>query len=93
VPPDVIDAIAPLIALFGLGTIVLVGLKLRYDHLRRTRLDQGSREEIARLAEDVAALRDDMQLLRRDVGEMYERIEFTERLLIRGKADEGTPPG
>ena len=91
-PPDVVDAIAPLIALLGVGTMILIGLKLRYNHLRQTRLERGGREEIAQLAEDVTALREDVQVLRQDVNEMYERLEFTERVLAQGHARERLPP-
>lgn len=90
-PPGLADAIGPVLAIFGIGTMILIGMKLRYSHLRQTRLDQGGREEIGRLAEDVAALRDEMQLLRQDVSDVYERIEFAERLLARGQP-EGRPP-
>ena len=89
-PPDLVAAIGPLLVVFGVGTMILIGMKLRYSHLRQTRLDQGGREEVGRLAEDVAALRDEMQLLRQDVSEVYERVEFAERWLARGQA-EGKP--
>lgn len=86
-PPDLVDAIGPVLAILGIGTMILIGMKLRYSHLRQTRLDQGGREEATRLAEDVAALRDEMQMLRQDVSEVYERIEFTERMLARGQTE------
>jgi hypothetical protein len=91
-PPDLTDALAPLIALLAVGSMVLIGLKLRYDHIRQMRLDPGAREEGGRLAEDLAALRDEMRMLRQDFGEMYERVEFTERLLARGQAEGRLPP-
>jgi cell division protein FtsB len=91
-PPSVIDAIAPLIALFGVGTMILIGMKLRYSHVRHTRVERAGREEIAQLAEDVAALRDEIQVLRQDVTEMYERLEFTERVLAQGRPQDRLPP-
>jgi hypothetical protein len=90
-PPGLADAIGPVFAIVGIGTMVLIGMKLRYTHLRQTRLDQGGREEVGRLADDVAALRDEMQLLRQDVSEVYERIEFTERMLARGQVEGRLP--
>lgn len=90
-PPGLAEAIGPVLAIFGIGTMILIGMKLRYSHLRQTRLDQGGQEEVGRLAEDVAALRDEMQLLRQDVSDVYERMEFAERLLARGQV-EGRPP-
>ena len=86
-PPGLADAIGPVLAVLGIGTMILIGMKLRYSHLQQTRLDRGGREEVGRLAEDVAALRDEMQILRQDVSEVYERIEFAERLLARGQAE------
>jgi hypothetical protein len=86
-PPDVIQVLAGAVAILGVGSMILIGMKLRYSHLQQTRLDRGGREEVGRLAEDVAALRDEMQILRQDVSEVYERIEFAERLLARGQAE------
>ena len=90
-PPGLADAIGPVLAIFGIGTMILIGMKLRYSHLRQMRIDQGGREDVGRLAEDVAALRDEMQLLRQDVSEVYERIEFTERMLARGQVEGRLP--
>jgi hypothetical protein len=91
-PPDLVDNIVPLIAMLGVGSMILIGIKLRYNHLRQMRLDQGGRQETAHLAEDVAALRDEVQLLRQDYSEMYERVEFAERLLARGQTEGKLPP-
>lgn len=91
-PPEIAYVVGPVLAIFGVGTMVLIGMKLRYSHLRQTRLGQSGREDIEHLTDDVAALRDELQLLRQDVSDVFERIEFTERLLARGQAEGELPP-
>lgn len=91
-PPEIAEAIGPVLAILGVGSMILIGMKLRYSHLRDTRLGQGGREEIGHLTEDVAALRDEVRLLRQDFAEMYERIEFAERLLTRGQVEDADGP-
>jgi hypothetical protein len=91
-PPGLADAIGPVFAILGIGSMVLIGMKLRYSHLRQMRLGQGGREDVGRLAEDVTAMRDELQLMRQDIGDLYERIEFAERLLARSEAEGRLPP-
>ena len=91
-PPELAEAIGPVLAILGAGSMVLIGMKIRYNHLRQTRLGQGGQEEMERLTEDVATLRDEVRLLRQDSAEMYERIEFAERLLTQGRAEDADPP-
>jgi predicted nuclease with TOPRIM domain len=52
------------------------------------------KEERERLVEAVTSLRDEVRMLREEFGELYERVEFAERLLTRGRADGelGLPP-
>ncbi|MDH3290932.1 MAG: hypothetical protein OEO20_13285 [Gemmatimonadota bacterium] len=86
-PPGLAEAIGPVLAIFGVGSMILIGMKIRYTHLRQTRLGQGGQEEMEHLTEDVATLHDEVRLLRQDFAEMYERVEFAERLLTRGQAE------
>jgi len=87
-PPEVVDAIAPLIALGGLGVFSLIGLRMLLAY-RTRRAELGAGGHDTRLEEMVDALRDEVQLLRGEVGELHERVDFTERLLARGS---GSPP-
>jgi len=87
-PPAILDAIAPLIALVGLGTFSLIGLRMLLGYkARRLELTAGHRDPsgVDDLVED---LRSEVQLLRGEVGELHERVDFAERLLARGSGDE-----
>jgi hypothetical protein len=86
-PPQIVDAIAALIAIFGLGTFSLIGLRMFLAH-KAKRLELGSgRSDTGRLEDLVEELRSEVQLLRGDVGELHERVDFAERLLARGQGD------
>jgi hypothetical protein len=78
--PDVVEFLAPVLALLGLGSFVLIGMKLRYNHLRDTKHAPRS-EEVERLAESVDLLHDQVRVLR-------DELDFTERVLTRGRADD-----
>ena len=87
---EVLDQIIPFFVLMGFGGMVLFGMKLRYQHLQRLKQGAAPTEEIARLKEAVDSLRDEVQLMRDEVLLINERVEFTERLLEKPKA-EPTP--
>jgi len=91
-PPGLADAIGPVFAILGIGSMILIGMKIRYNHVRQTRFGQGAQEDVDRLAEDVATLHDEVRLLRQDFAELYERIEFAERLLTRGQGQDADRP-
>ena len=54
--------------------------------------DKGESAESAALAE-VDALREELQALRGEVGEMQERLDFTERLLAQAREQGKLGPG
>ena len=90
----VLDLLAPLFVFVGLTGAVLVGMKMRYTHIQRTRLSGSAHQDVARLAEavdtmrdEVHVLRDEVSIMREDVLSINERVDFTERLLERPKAD------
>jgi hypothetical protein len=90
-PPEIIDAIAPLIALTGLGVFTLVGLRMFFTY-KAKRLELGAgRGDMGRVEELVEEVRGEVQLLRGEVGELHERVDFTERLLARGSPDTSPP--
>ncbi len=87
-PPQIIDALAPLIALFGMGTFVLIGMHLRY----KAKASMQNPEELARLTDAVDGLNDQTRMLRDEVTELQERMDFHERLLTQGKNQEVDTP-
>lgn len=87
-PPEILEPIAAVTTLVALGGLVLVGMKMRYTHLQRTRLGSITPEDVERLGKDVDALRQELQLVREEVLELNDRVEFTERLLERPKAGD-----
>ena len=96
-PPEVIEFIAPVIGVTSAGIIVLVGLKMRFNHKFRMRETPGG-EDTERLTEAVEQLHDEMRLMREEFADLDERVDFTERMLSQGKSRdviaprESTPP-
>jgi hypothetical protein len=77
-PPE---GVAFLFTISIIGGIVLLFPVVRALAERiRGRADAGTREEIQMLREDLLA---ELQQTRREIGEMSERIDFTERLLAK----------
>jgi hypothetical protein len=68
--------------------MVLIGMKLRYQHLQRLKQAGSSPEEVERLTEAVDSLRDEIRIMREEVLSINDRVEFTERLLERPRAEE-----
>ena len=83
--PVLADVLAPLIATFGIGTMVLIGMKLRYNHKARIAAQTGSSEDVDRIAHAVGDLIDEVQSLREGLVDLNERMEFSERLLTQGR--------
>ena len=88
-PPDVLEFIVPLIAMFGIGTFVLIGMRMRYKY-RAPRQDP---EELERIIQTVDAVVDQTRMLRDDVAELQERLDFHERLLTQPRKQEANTPG
>ncbi len=70
------------------GIFVLIGLKMRYSHMKDSRLSGTAQQEGEHLADTVDNLGAEVGLLRSEVLELNERVEFTERLLERPKTEE-----
>jgi hypothetical protein len=62
------------------GVVLLFPLVRAFSERIRGRSDAGMREEIQILREDLLA---EIQQARREIGDLGERIEFTERLLAK----------
>lgn len=74
-----------LIAVVSGFVIILYPLARAIGERIRTRaVDAGLREEIQALREDLLA---ELQQTRREIGDLNERIDFTERLLVK-KAEQ-----
>jgi hypothetical protein len=92
--PAVAEILGPVFALTGMGTMILIGMKMRYTHLRHTKLAKGAGQEVEQLADAVDSLRDEVRELREGMVDLHERVEFAERMLTRGRAegDQGALP-
>ena len=86
-PQEFFDNIAPLIGFLAFGGFVLIGLKMWLSY-RTARLGHGGSEQMDRLTEAVERLREQVQLNREETAELHERLDFAERLLVRGKAEQ-----
>jgi len=85
--PAIAESIGPVLVLLGVCGTILMGVKLRYSHKEKMRLGEGGAEDTQRLEEEVATLRDEIHGMREGFAELYERVEFAERLLIKGRAE------
>ena len=83
-PPQIIDVIPAVMVLTTVGTIFLVGLKIRLG--AKLQLQKGSKsEDVERLADAVDGLHEEVRMLREEYTELQERMDFTERMLSTGK--------
>ncbi len=83
-PPQIIDVIPAVMVLTTLGTIFLVGMKIRLG--AKLQLQKGSKsEDVERLADAVDGLHEEVRMLREEYTELQERMDFTERMLSTGK--------
>ena len=83
----VLEMIIPFFGMMGIGGMVLIGMKLRYQHLQRLKQAGSSPEEVERLTEAVDSLRDEIRIMREEVLSINDRVEFTERLRARPRAE------
>ena len=73
----------PVAAIVMGGLLKLRRLRVEEANLRVHGGDAGSSEE-------VQALRNDLDTLQRQLSELNERVDFTERLLARGRAPDSS---
>jgi len=86
--PNILEPIVAVFAMLSIGSLVLVGMKMRYQH-KATMLQQPKdSEDIDRLADAMDSMYEQTRALREEIGELQERLDFHERLLTKGK-DEG----
>lgn len=84
-PPQAYEAVAAFAGLTSIGIIVLVGLKMRWNHQVQMLKGKGG-GNLDRLADSVEALTDEVRALRDENAELHERVDFAERLLSQGRA-------
>ncbi len=89
--PDAIEALAAIIGTTSLGIILLVGLKMRFNHKFRMREKPGG-VDTERLTEAVEQLHDEIRLMREEFADLDERVDFTERMLSQGKSRDAIAP-
>ncbi len=83
-PPEIVEAIAPFLAMTSIGIMILVGMKMRLS--AKVQLQQGSKsEDVERLADAVDGLHEEVRMLREEHAELHERMDFAERMLSSGK--------
>ena len=83
-PPQIIEVIGPVMVLTTIGTIFLVGMKMRLS--AKVQLQQGSKsEDVERLADAVDGLHEEVRMLREEYTELQERMDFAERMLATGQ--------
>ncbi len=80
--PEIIDTIAPLLALLGVGTFGLLGMRM-WLNAKTDRRRQVGADDLERLGEALDGLHDQIRSMREDLGELHERVDFAERLLAR----------
>ena len=84
-PTELIDVIAPVMVLTTIGTIFLIGMKMRLS--AKVQLQQGSKsEDVERLADAVDGLHEEVRMLREEYAELHERMDFAERMLATGQS-------
>jgi uncharacterized coiled-coil protein SlyX len=79
-----------LAAVGGSGSMVGLGMWLYY----RVKRLEGENREIVGLSGKVDEVREQLDQVQAHLGELYERVDFTERMLAQGReAKPELPPG
>ncbi|UCC48420.1 MAG: hypothetical protein JSV41_13320 [Gemmatimonadota bacterium] len=94
--PELLEIITPPLAILTFGGLFLIGMKIRYSHIQRTRLGGAAHQDVERLTAAVDTLQDQLRVMRDEILHLNERVEFTERLLERPRAaatDSDALPG
>jgi hypothetical protein len=88
-PPDIAGGLVAVLGVVSVGTLVLIGMRMRFVHRIRS---QNKPEELEQISEALDALHDDNRSLREDVAELQERLDFHERLLTQPKDERVNTP-
>jgi hypothetical protein len=82
--PALAEIIGPVFALTAMGTFILIGIRMRFNHKYRM-LNRESPEQVERLTDAVQQLHEEVRVLRDEMVELHERVDFAERMLTSGK--------
>lgn len=85
-PPGFMDGIIAVVGMLGVGSLVLIGMKLRYAHLRDMK-HAPSAEQLEQITTSIERLQDQVRVLHEGMVDLNERVDFTERVLTRGRND------
>ena len=86
--PAVMESVVMMFGLLGIGGVVLLGMRMRYEY-KSKKLDQPtSAEDLERLVDALDGLYDQAKAIRDEVGELQERMDFHERLLTKPKEED-----
>ena len=88
-PPEILEGIMPILAVLSMGGIVLMGMKIRYQHKANMLQAPKNDEELERLADAMDSMYEQTRALREEIGELQERLDFHERLLARPTKQNG----
>ena len=91
--PDIIEPIMAVFGMLSIGTLVLIGMKMRYQHKARMLEQPKGREDMERLVDAMDSIYEQSRALREDISELQERLDFHERLLTKGKEEGGRAEG
>ncbi len=84
--PALAEIIGPVFALTAMGTFILIGIRMRFNHKYRM-LNRENPEQVEHLTDAVQHLHEDVRLLRDEMVELHERMDFAERMLTSGKEE------
>ncbi len=88
-PPDVAGGMVAIFGIVSVGTLILIGMRMRFMH----KLQAGQKpDELERVHEALDELHDENRALREDVAELQERLDFHERLLTQPKDERVNTP-
>jgi hypothetical protein len=85
--PAVFEGIMAVTAMLGIGSFVLIGMKMRFDHKAKMLDQPKNAEEVERLVDAMDSMYEQTRALREEIGELQERLDFHERLLTKPKGD------
>ncbi|MCZ6759939.1 MAG: hypothetical protein O7D29_06150 [Gemmatimonadetes bacterium] len=77
-------AVIEIIIVLGIACMGYAGFSAWVRHRPQQLRGEVSREDFAELLESVEGLREQVELMREEHSELFERVEFTERLLSKG---------
>ncbi len=90
------EDILAIVFLFGGGAVFLFAIspigRAIADRIRRT-APELSEGEVGQLRESQLAIAEELDALRQELGDVQERLDFAERLLLRHRDAEALPPG